>query len=122
MPLPGVPGGGITSPSGPRGGYDPRTDTYTPPVPGFLDRIVNGLMEMCASQTCPACSPPAGEKFNKVTHWASHSRDPNSGSHGCELQTGSPVHWHYSVNRQNPKTCQCFTAEHEFGGCGIAPP
>lgn len=76
----------------------------------------------CEQQnTCPPCNPPAGEKFNKVTHYESHSRDPDKGSHGCEKLTGSPVHWHYSVNNQNAKTCQCFTQPHVFGGCGVAP-
>lgn len=99
------------------------------PAPGLFDPfdgarhglslIIKKIEEIC--KACPACSPPAGEKFNKVTHWTSHSQDPNNGSHGCAQKTGSPVHWHYSVNRQNPVTCQCFTAEHVFGGCGAAP-
>ena len=73
---------------------------------------------------CKPCSPPAGEKFNLTTHWSSHSaiNDPEKGSHGCEAKTGSPVHWHYSVNNQTPyPACQCNTALHKFGGCGPAP-
>ena len=72
--------------------------------------------------SCPPCVPPEGEKFNKVTHHFSHSRDPEKGTHGCQQRTGSPVHWHYSVNRQNKATCQCITQKHAFGGCGPAPP
>lgn len=72
---------------------------------------------------CPPCNPPAGVKFNFVTHYESHSKAEGGekGSHGCEEKTGSPVHWHYSVNNQNPKTCQCFLRGHVFGGCGVAP-
>ena len=80
------------------------------------------IYKECTKDPCPACNPPAGDKFNKVTHWVSHSQDPASGSHGCAQSTGSPVHWHYSVNDQNPTTCQCFKREHVFGGCGVAPP
>jgi uncharacterized protein RhaS with RHS repeats len=65
------------------------------------------------------CDPPAGEKFNKVTHYVSHSSDPNKGSHGCMAKTGSPVHWHYDVNDQTPDG-KCFTRRHVFGGCGVA--
>ncbi|NYZ69968.1 hypothetical protein H0A36_28550, partial [Endozoicomonas sp. SM1973] len=73
---------------------------------------------------CPPCNPPAGELYNKVTHYKSHSKsgDITKGSHGCEEHTGSPVHWHYDTMRQNTKTCQCFEAKHQFGGCGVAPP
>ncbi|MFZ2726504.1 MAG: RHS repeat-associated core domain-containing protein [Methylococcaceae bacterium] len=70
---------------------------------------------------CPPCNPPAGEKFNKVTHWTSHSSNVDKGTHGCQQKTGSPVHWHYSVYNQIPQTCECKLAKHVFGGCGVAP-
>lgn len=66
------------------------------------------------------CNPPAGVKFNKVTHYESHSEDPLKGTHGCMASTGSPIHWHYSVNHQSPNG-RCFLAKHVFGGCGVAP-
>lgn len=72
-------------------------------------------------KACPPCDPPVGEKFNKTTHWESHSQDVNKGSHGCQQLTGMAVHWHYSVNNQNSQTCQCYTTRHAFGGCGPAP-
>ena len=90
-------------------------------VSNAMHNAVDAVKTMCQTNTCPACNPPAGERFNKVTHWVSHSQDPASGSHGCAQSTGSPVHWHYSVNDQNPTTCQCFKREHVFGGCGVAP-
>lgn len=70
----------------------------------------------------PECEPPAGVKFNKVTHYEKHGRnlDPNVGSHGCMAKTGSPVHWHYDVNDQLPDG-RCITRKHIFGGCGVAP-
>jgi RHS repeat-associated protein len=88
-----------------------------------VNRIIKETKALlCEDETpCPPCSPPAGEKFNKVTHYISHSQDADKGSHGCQQLTGSPVHWHYSVNHQNAKTCQCFTEQHAFGGCGVAP-
>lgn len=71
---------------------------------------------------CTACQPyPAGVPFNIKMHFDSHSEMPGKGSHGCEALTGSPIHWHYDVMRQNPNTCQCFLSEHEFGGCGMGP-
>lgn len=86
-----------------------------------LTNAVSNVIEWCKKPDCPPCSPPAGKKFNKVTHWTSHSPDPNKGTHGCQQKTGSPVHWHYSVNHQNPLTCQCNLQQHAFGGCGQAP-
>ena len=67
------------------------------------------------------CNPPAGVKFNKVTHYDSHSTDPLKGTHGCMAKTGSPIHWHYSVNHQSSNG-KCFLEKHAFGGCGVAPP
>lgn len=64
---------------------------------------------------CPPCSPPAGEKFNKGTRY-----DHDHGN--CLGRTGSIVHWHYSVNHQRPyPDCTCFTQNHAYGGCGVAP-
>lgn len=70
----------------------------------------------------PGCNPPAGVKFNKITHYERHGRnpDPNAGSHGCMEKTGSPVHWHYSVNHQLPDG-SCRLQRHADGGCGEAP-
>jgi hypothetical protein len=67
------------------------------------------------------CNPPAGVKFNKITHYDRHGRDPdpNVGSHGCMAKTGSPVHWHYSINHQLPDG-RCVIQKHAFGGCGVA--
>lgn len=67
------------------------------------------------NRPCPPCSPPAGQKFNKTTH-----TDHDHGN--CLGRTGSQTHWHYAVNHQDPKTCICYTARHEYGGCGVAPP
>jgi hypothetical protein len=69
----------------------------------------------------PECDPPAGVKFDKVTHYEKHGRnpDPNIGTHGCMAKTGSPVHWHYHVNNQLPDG-RCIRGRY-FGGCGEAP-
>jgi RHS repeat-associated protein len=41
-------GGAIGSgSSGSRGGYDPRSDTYSPPRPGVGERIINAIKEFC---------------------------------------------------------------------------
>ena len=68
------------------------------------------------------CNPPAGVKFNKVTHYDKHGRDqdPNAGSHGGMAKTGSPIHWNYSVNHQLPDG-RCVIEKHAFDGCGVAP-
>ena len=70
----------------------------------------------CSTNTqCKPCNPPAGVMFNKQTH--------STHDHGnCLARTGSMTHWHYSVNHQRPyPDCTCFTAKHEFGGCGVTP-
>lgn len=88
--------------------------------------LENNAQEKCdpnTNQNCrQECEPPAGVKFNKVTHFERHGRDPdiNKGSHGCMAITGSPVHWHFSVNHQLPDG-RCFLEKHAFGGCGVAP-
>lgn len=70
---------------------------------------------------CPPCAPPAGEKYNIEIHTERHEgRGLADGAHGCMVLTGSPVHWHYDVNNQNPKTCKCYPQNHEFGGCGLS--
>lgn len=79
---------------------------------------LNKLIEACKPDD--ECDPPAGVKFNKVTHYASHSDNPEKGSHGCMAKTGSPVHWHYDVNDKAPNG-KCYTRKHVFGGCGVAP-
>jgi hypothetical protein len=83
-----------------------------------------GVASATAPATCPQqCSPPSGQKFNKVTHYSRHGRstDPNDGSHGCMAKMGNPVNWHYDVNDQLPDG-RCFIRKHVFGGCGVAPP
>ena len=85
--------------------------------PGWIRRLIE---ECTKEKECEPCKPPAGQKFNKVTHYTSHSQDPNKGTHGCMQKTGSPVHWHYDVMNQNSK-CDCFHQKHLFGGCGVAP-
>jgi RHS repeat-associated protein len=71
-------------------------------------------------EDCPPCEPPAGEKYNIDIHYEAHTgRGLSDGSHGCEILTGSPVHWHYDVNNQNPKTCECHPRKHVFGNCGV---
>jgi len=58
-------------------------------------------------------------KFNIDVHGEAHDgRGLDDGTHGCLAKTGSPIHWHYDENNQNPKTCKCFTKKHNFGGCG----
>jgi len=83
-------------------------------------KLIEDKLEQNINNTC---NPPAGVKFNKVTHYDRHGRDPdpNIGSHGCMAKTGSPVHWHYSVNHQLPDG-RCVVQKHAFGGCGVAPP
>lgn len=95
----------------------------TPAGKQVLTNVTSTSLTKCEEKTCPPCNPPAGEKFNKVTHYGKHERDPDplKGSHGCMAKTGSSIHWHYDVNNQNPKTCECNHAKHEFGGCGVAP-
>ncbi|OEC84800.1 hypothetical protein [Acinetobacter sp. YK3] len=91
-----------------------------------VQELENNASEKCDQNTNPSCKkecdPPAGVKFNKVTHFERHGRDPdiNVGSHGCMAKTGSPVHWHYDVNHQLPDG-RCFLKGHNFGGCGVAP-
>jgi len=91
-----------------------------------VQELENNASEKCDENTNPSCKkecdPPAGVKFNKVTHFERHGRDPdiNVGSHGCMAKTGSPVHWHYEVNHQLPDG-RCFLKGHNFGGCGVAP-
>lgn len=91
-----------------------------------VQELENNASEKCDENTnlsCKKeCDPPAGVKFNKVTHFERHGRDPdiNVGSHGCMAKTGSPVHWHYDVNHQLPDG-RCFLKGHNFGGCGVAP-
>lgn len=69
---------------------------------------------------CPPCAPPAGEKYNIEIHTEKHEgRGLADGAHGCMVLTGSPVHWHYDINNQNPKTCKCYPQTHVFGGCGL---
>lgn len=91
-----------------------------------VQELENNASEKCDENTNPSCKkecdPPAGVKFNKVTHFERHGRDPdiNVGSHGCMAKTGSPVHWHYDVNHQLPDG-RCFLKGHNFGGCGVAP-
>lgn len=82
-------------------------------------KLIEDELEQNINNTC---NPPAGVKFNKVTHYDRHGRDPNPniGSHGCMAKTGSPVHWHYSVNHQLPDG-RCVVQKHAFGGCGVAP-
>jgi RHS repeat-associated protein len=80
-----------------------------------------GTLDLTQDKVCPPCNPPAGEKFNKVTHFSSHSQSPDKGSHGCEQLTGSPVHWHYDTYNQD-SLCNCHLARHKLGGCGVAPP
>ena len=64
---------------------------------------------------CPPCTTAVGTKFNKVT-------DSTHDHGGCLAKTGVNTHWHYDVMNQDPKTCKCFHAKHQFGGCGMAPP
>ncbi|RSN81506.1 hypothetical protein EA770_10330 [Acinetobacter baumannii] len=91
-----------------------------------VQELENNASEKCDQNSNPSCKkecdPPAGVKFNKVTHFERHGRDPdiNVGSHGCMAKTGSPVHWHYDVNHQLPDG-RCFLKGHNFGGCGVAP-
>jgi RHS repeat-associated protein len=62
-------------------------------------------------EPCEPCSPPARSKTNIQIH-RSHDHG------GCLRRTGSMVHWHYDGMNQNPRTCECFPAPHQFGGCG----
>lgn len=91
-------------------------------IPGDTAKTENDGLTKCQTKQCPPCTPPAGEMFDKVTHYEAHSRDLNKGSHGCMQKTGSPVHWHYKVNHQIPyPSCECKLDKHAFGGCGPAP-
>lgn len=90
-----------------------------------VQELENNATEKCDPNTNPncrkECDPPAGVKFNKVTHYERHGRNPdiNVGSHGCMAKTGSPIHWHYDVNNQLPDGRGIVKA-HNFGGCGVA--
>lgn len=90
-----------------------------------VQELENNATEKCDPNTNPncrkECDPPAGVKFNKVTHYERHGRNPdiNVGSHGCMAKTGSPIHWHYDVNNQLPDG-RCIVKAHNFGGCGVA--
>lgn len=90
-----------------------------------VQELENNATEKCDPNTNPncrkECEPPAGVKFNKVTHYERHGRNPdiNVGSHGCMAKTGSPIHWHYDVNNQLPDG-RCIVKAHNFGGCGVA--
>ncbi|CAI3126932.1 hypothetical protein MWMV18_MWMV18_00648 [Acinetobacter calcoaceticus] len=90
-----------------------------------VQELENNATEKCDPNTnanCrKECNPPAGVKFNKVTHYERHGRNPdiNVGSHGCMAKTGSPIHWHYDVNNQLPDG-RCIVKAHNFGGCGVA--
>jgi len=84
-----------------------------------LTKWLNEVFSDSEEEECPPCNPPAGEKYNIDIHYQAHTgRGLNDGSHGCEILTGNPTHWHYDVNNQNPKTCRCYPQEHVFGGCG----
>ncbi len=91
----------------------------------IVQELENNVTEKCDPNTNPncrkECDPPAGVKFNKVTHYERHGRNPdiNVGSHGCMAKTGSPIHWHYDVNNQLPDG-RCIVKAHNFGGCGVA--
>ncbi|WP_390889488.1 RHS repeat-associated core domain-containing protein, partial [Lelliottia wanjuensis] len=113
IPLPPIPVPGVSNPS------SELNDSAAKALTKWFNKTFSDTEE----EECPPCSPPAGEMFNKVTHYEKHGRDPDplEGSHGCMAKTGSPVHWHYDVNRQIPKTCECKHAKHVFGGCGVAP-
>ncbi len=43
------PGSTPTILSGPRGGYDPLTDIFTPPTPSIFDRIIKKIKDACSS-------------------------------------------------------------------------
>ncbi|MEN9868473.1 MAG: hypothetical protein RL748_4063, partial [Pseudomonadota bacterium] len=70
-PLPPAPG--IGSPGGANGGYDPRTDTYTPPssrsfLPDWLGDLLSAPFEARRSQKERATDAPSWSK--------NYSRDP----------------------------------------------
>lgn len=106
-----------------------------PPVPGMPNSAQQELNNNAAKsltkwlsknfnnseeEKCPPCTPPAGEKYNINVYLERHEdRGLLDGAHGCMVLTGSPKHWHYDVNNQNPKTCQCYPQKHVFGGCGL---
>ena len=85
-----------------------------------LTHWLNETFSDSEEEECPPCIPPAGEKYNIEVHTEKHEgRGLADGAHGCVALTGSPVHWHYDVNNQPPKTCKCFPQKHVFGGCGL---
>ena len=107
MPFP-APGGGMSTPGGGRGGYDPRTDTYTPSpnfFPDWLRDLLNRPAEARASgeeklpivnpgRDCDGnCKPcPPGEKWFIPKPGHGH----NNG------------YWHTIVYNQDKKTCMCY--------------
>ncbi|WP_151980300.1 hypothetical protein [Acinetobacter guerrae] len=97
-------------------------DELAQPIVDDLEANANKCDPRKDENCPPECDPPAGVKFNKVTHYEKHGRDPdpNAGSHGCMAKTGSPIHWHYDVNNQLPDG-RCILKGHNFGGCGVAP-
>lgn len=99
-----------------------QDDEKAQPIVNDLELNSNNTCDPSTNINCKQeCDPPAGVKFNKVTHFERHGRDPdpNAGSHGCMEKTGSPVHWHYDVNNQLPDG-RCIIRGHIFGGCGVA--
>ncbi|QLR76102.1 hypothetical protein HV336_04015 [Citrobacter freundii] len=85
-----------------------------------LSKWLNKTFSNSEEDECPPCAPPAGEKYNIKIHTEKHEgRGLADRAHGCMVLTGSPMHWHYDVNNQNPKTCKCYPQTHVFGGCGL---
>lgn len=64
FPLPGPPPiPGPISPSGPRGGYDPRTDIYTPPTSGILNRFFKKIGDFCTKDSKEQCQDNCYEAY-----------------------------------------------------------
>ena len=110
LPFPPVPAPGISS----------ATGALNERVARALTKWLNNTLSESKEDECPPCTPPAGEKYNIDVHIERHEgRGLADGAHGCMFSTGSPVHWHYDVHNQNPKTCKCYPQKHVFGGCGL---
>lgn len=102
--------GGLGGLGGAAGGYDPRSDRFSPaqPIawPKLLpDSLVDWVIEQCTSNNCPPCKTVSGKvvPLGTIAYRPMDTPPPGKAEHGI---TGP----HYNIYKanQNPKNCQCF--------------
>ena len=90
-----------------RGGYDPRTDTYTPPRPSVADRIGQWMESRSRGKSDPVVLPP-------VNPGKDCDGNCNPCPPGKKWFVSKPGHghengyWHEIRYNQDPKTCMCY--------------